>query len=216
MRSRIVLLVTLTLSLATGVPFAVQLFARDHGQMGEAFPIIEDDLLATIEAKLRQLEKSGRIEELQETMREQAVKSVRRPRPVEGLGAATRQRSWLFDPSIVIENDLTDDKGNRIAARGQRVNPMAFVQLTQDLVFVDGTDKAQLDWAVARWPQLKAKIIFVDGSPFDMMKPYQRRFYFDQGGQLVSRFGIRNTPAIVKAEGEMLRVVETPMKVAGT
>lgn len=216
MRSRIVLLIAITLSLATGVPFAVQLFARDHGQMGEAFPIIEDDLLTTIEAKLRHLETTGRIAELQETMREQAVKSVRRPRPVEGLGAATRQRSWLFDPSIVIENDLTDDKNNRIAARGQRVNPMAFVQLTQDLVFIDGTDKAQLDWAVARWPQLKAKIIFVDGSPFDMMKPYQRRFYFDQGGQLVWRFGIRNTPAIVKAEGEMLRIVETPVKVAGS
>lgn len=216
MRSRTLFLLASTLSLATGVPFAVQLFARDHGQMGEAFPIIEVDLLTTIEAKLRHLEKTGRIAELQSTMREQAVKSVRRPRPVEGLGAATRQRSWLFDPSVMIENDLIDDKGNRIAARGQRVNPMSFVQLTQDLVFIDGTDKAQLDWAVARWSQLKAKIIFVDGSPFDMMKPYQRRFYFDQGGQLVSRFGIRNTPAIVKAEGEMLRIVETPVKVAGT
>jgi hypothetical protein len=39
-----------------------------------------------------------------------------------------------------------------------------------------------------------AKIIFVSGSPFDAMKPWQRRFYFDQGGTLTPKFGIRHTP----------------------
>jgi conjugal transfer pilus assembly protein TraW len=47
------------------------------------------------------------------------------------------------------------------------------------------------------WSDLKAKIVFVSGSPFDEMKPRQRRFYFDQGGMLVARFGIRHTPAVV-------------------
>ncbi|MGC1470119.1 MAG: type-F conjugative transfer system protein TraW [Sphingorhabdus sp.] len=199
----------------SGVPFAVHLAARDHGQMGETFPIIEEDLLTVIEARLRHLESSGRIAELQATMRDQAVKSVRQPKAVAGLGTSATPRSWLFDPSIVVENDVTDDKGALIAARGQRVNPMAFVQLTQQLVFIDGTDKTQRDWAVARFSQMKAKIIFVNGSPFDQMKPYQRRFYFDQGGQLVSRFGIRNVPAIVSGEGQMLRIAETPVKAGG-
>lgn len=215
MKLRPTLMLASMLFLATGIPFAVHVAARDHGQMGETFPIIEDDLLTTIEAKLRHLESTGRIADLQETMRDQAVRSVRRPRPVEGLGVTSRPRSWLFDPSISLENNVADDKGNLIAARGQRVNPMAFVKLTQQLVFIDGSDKAQRDWAVARWPQLKAKIIFVDGSPFDQMKPYQRRFYFDQGGQLVTRFGIRNVPAVVSSEGEMLRIAEMPVKASG-
>jgi conjugal transfer pilus assembly protein TraW len=213
---RPVLICAALLAAASGTPFAAQVFARDHGQMGEVFPIIEVDLLSTIEARLRKLESSGRLAALQEQMRDQAIRSVRRPAPVEGLGSAIAKRSWLFDPSMVVEADIKDDKGNLIAARGQRINPMAFVKLAQELVFVDGSNKAELDWAVANWSQVKAKIIFVDGSPFDMMKPYQRRFYFDQGGQLVGRFGIRNTPAIVSAEGDMLRVVETPLKAAGS
>jgi conjugal transfer pilus assembly protein TraW len=215
LNSRTVLAMALLAALTAGLPFAPRLLARDHGQMGEVFPIIEDDLLATIEARLRHLESSGRLAALQEQMRDQAIRSVRRPAPVTGLGESVARRSWLFDPSIIVDADIHDDKGNLIAARGQRVNPLGFVTLNQKLVFVDGTKKAELDWAVAHSSQLSAKIIFVDGSPFDMMKPYQRRFYFDQGGQLVTRFGIRNTPAVVSAEGDKLRVIETPLKRGG-
>lgn len=215
MNPRALLALSLLAGVTAGLPFASKLLARDHGQMGEVFPIIEDDLLATIEQRLRHLESSGRLAALQEQMRDQAIRSVRRPAPVTGLGEAVARRSWLFDPSIVVDADIHDDKGNLVAAGGQRVNPLGFVTLNQKLVFVDGTSRAELDWAVANSTQLSAKIIFVDGSPFDMMKPYQRRFYFDQGGQLVTRFGIRNTPAVVSAEGDKLRVIETPLQRGG-
>jgi conjugal transfer pilus assembly protein TraW len=208
-RSPVALVCALALTSVTAFSFAAHVQARDFGQMGETFPIIEQDLLATIETRLKHLESSGKLAALEAQMRQQAISSVRRPKPVDGLSAATRKRAWLFDPSTVVENDITDAKGNMIAARGQRVNPMTFVKLTQDLVFIDGRDKAQVDWAVAGWVPLKAKIILVDGSPFDLMKPYQRRFYFDQGGQLVARFGIRHTPAIVTSAGDMLSIRET-------
>lgn len=212
---RVALGLALASAAVMGMPVASALMARDHGQMGEVFPIIEADLLSTIEARLRHLENSGKLDLLQQQMKDQAVRSVRQPKPVAGLGTATARRSWLFDPSMVVETDIHDDKGNLIAARGQRVNPLGFVTLSQDLVFIDGASKQERDWAVANWSQLGAKIIFVGGSPFDMMKPYQRRFYFDQGGQLVTRFGIRNTPAVVRAEGEMLRMVEIPLEGSG-
>jgi conjugal transfer pilus assembly protein TraW len=144
-------------------------------------------------------------------MQNQAVASVRRPKPVEGLSAATVRREWLFDPSIVTEDDIHDTKGNLIAARGTRVNPLGLVQLRQDLVFVDGNNAAEVEWALRSWSDLKAKIIFVSGSPFDEMKPRQRRFYFDQGGMLVARFGIRHTPAVVSQSGEVLKVAEIPL-----
>lgn len=216
MKSKIAIASVFALCGTAALLFAAHVQAHDFGQMGETFPIIEQDLLTTIGARLRNLESSGKLEALQAQMREQAVASVRRPTPVAGLSAATQKRAWLFDPSTVVTEDIRDDKGNVIATRGQRVNPMAFVKLTQDLVFVDGREKAQVDWAVARWSTLKAKIIFVDGSPFDLMKPYQRRFYFDQGGQLTGRFGIRHTPAVVTAAGDMLSISETPIGVSTT
>ena len=99
--------------------FAAHVQARDFGQMGETFPIIEQDLLATIEARLKNLESSGKLAALEAQMRNQAIASVRRPKRVEGISAATRKRAWLFDPSTIVENDITDTTGNIIAARGQ-------------------------------------------------------------------------------------------------
>jgi conjugal transfer pilus assembly protein TraW len=114
----------------------------------------------------------------------------------------------MFDPSIVVEADVRDQKGNVIAARGARVNPLALIDMTTDLVFVDGREAGQLEWATNNWTSDKAKIIFVSGSPFDRMGEFQRRFFFDQYGKLTSHFGIAHVPAVVSQKGELLEVRE--------
>ena len=201
-------------ALLVGWPLVSGLRAADYGQMGQTFPIIETDLLTTIETRLTALEANGGIARMQRQMQEQAVASVRRPKSVDGMTPATRARDWLFDPSIVTEDDIVDAKGNLIAARGTRVNPLDLVQLSQALVFIDGDNAAELAWAVKTWSDTRAKIIFVSGSPFDAMKPWQRRFYFDQGGTLTGKFGIRHTPAVVSAAGANLKISEFPLPLA--
>src|SRR3546814_1340993 len=97
---------------------------------------------------------------------------------------------WSADGrSSDLERDIRDQKGNLIAAAVHRVNPLDFVAIKQDLVFVDGDDAAQLAWAISRYTDLKAKIIFVNGSPIEQMTAKQRRFYFDQEGRLTGTFG---------------------------
>ena len=44
------------------------------------------------------------------------------------------------------------------------------------------------------------------------MKARQRRFYFDQGGNLTGKFGIRHTPALVRQRGDVLVVGEVVLK----
>ncbi len=140
-----VLSATASAALLIGWPLISAVRAADYGQMGQTFPIIEADLLTTIET------------------------------------------------------------------RGTRVNPLDMVQLRQALVFIDGDNAAELAWAVKTWSDVRAKIIFVSGSPFDAMKPWQRRFYFDQGGTLTGKFGIRHTPAVVSAAGANLKISEFPL-----
>jgi len=48
----------------------------------------------------------------------------------------------------------------------------------------------------------------VKGAPLELMKARQRRFYFDQGGKLTERFGIRSVPARVRQQGRLLEVSE--------
>ncbi|MFW1410792.1 hypothetical protein ACEWAY_22945, partial [Vibrio parahaemolyticus] len=86
-------------------------------------------------------------------------------------------RSWTFDPTIVLDQDIQDQKGRLVARAGQRVNPLAFVAMKTDLVFIDGRDDAQVDWALKRWTAQNAKIIFVACSPFNRMGEKKRRFF---------------------------------------
>ena len=196
------------LSLTTLPPLVSATLARDHGVMGQAWPVIEPDLLATVETKLNALQANGSIERMQQELAAKTEHRVRNPLPVAGISATQSARQWLFDPSIVVEDDIRDQKNNVIAARGSRVNPLALIQMKTDLVFVDGRDPDQLDWATKNWTLAKGKIIFVAGSPFDRMGEYQRRFFFDQQGKLTQHFGIGHVPAVVSQAGEALQVRE--------
>lgn len=182
--------------------------ARDYGQAAQAFPVIEPDLLATIEARLRTAEGSGELARTNEMFARRVEAKVRRPNPVAGITPARQLRSWDFDPSVTIERDVRDQKGNLIAAAGQKINPLDFVAIRQDLVFIDGDDAEQLAWATTRYADLKAKIIFVSGSPIEQMTAKKRRFYFDQEGKLTGKFGIEHTPAVVTQTGKVMRVSE--------
>lgn len=186
--------------------------ARDYGQAGQAFPVIEPDLLATIEARLRRAEASGELARTNALFARRVEAKVRRPTPVAGLTPAEETRSWDFDPSVRIDHDVRDQKGNLIAAAGQKVNPLDFVAIKQDLVFVAGDDADEVAWAVGRYSDLKAKIIFVNGSPIEAMTTAKRRFYFDQEGKLTGRFGIQHTPAVVSQAGRVMRITEHALK----
>jgi len=186
--------------------------ASDHGVVGQTFPVIETDLLSVIEQRLQNLQASGGIDRMNAEFARRAEAKVRRPTPVAGITPATQARVWAFDPTIVIEKDVKDQKGNYVARAGQTVNPLDFVAMHQALVFVDGDDKAQMEWATSQYSDLKAKIILVSGSPIEEMTARKRRFYFDQEGRLTGKFGVRHTPAVAEQDGKIIKVSEIKLK----
>lgn len=188
----------------------VEVHARDYGQQGATFPVVEPDLLAVLEGKLMAAKQSGRIDAMQKELARRTEARVRRPAPVAGIANSARQRSWLYDPTIIVEQDIRDARGIVIIPAGRKVNPLDTVPLRQSLVFVAGDDKTQMAWALRSTTATNAKIILTSGSPFELMKPSNRRLFFDQGGQLTAKFGIRAVPAVVQQEGRVLRVTELP------
>ncbi|EQB10301.1 type-F conjugative transfer system protein TraW [Novosphingobium lindaniclasticum] len=186
--------------------------ASDHGVVGQTFPIIETDLLSVIEQRLTKLQASGGIDRMNAEFARRAEAKVRRPTPVAGITPATQARIWAFDPTIVIEKDVKDQKGNYVARAGQTVNPLDFVAMHQALVFVDGDDEAQMEWATSQYSDLKAKIILVSGSPIEQMTARKRRFYFDQEGRLTGKFGVRHTPAVAEQDGKVIKLSEIKLK----
>jgi conjugal transfer pilus assembly protein TraW len=192
----------------TILPWQSPAHAVDHGQVGEAWPVVEPDFLDVIRAKLEGAKASGKLDELNARFAARVKARVMRPVPVAGISAAIEDRSWEFDPTVVIESDIRDHKGNLIAAAGQRINPLDTIAMSQKLLFINGDDPAQVSWAMAQGDDLKTKVIMVAGSPFELIKARQRRFYFDQAGSLTAKFGIEHVPASVVQKGKILVVTE--------
>ena len=184
--------------------------ARDYGQRGTVFPVIERDLLEQIHSRLTQMERSGETARLNEDLKRRTIARVNRPDPVAGIVRASEARRWQFDPTITLAADIRGAKGELIHAAGTRVNPLDSVGLRADLLFLDGDDPEQLAWALKQ--DANAKLILVKGAPLELMKARQRRFYFDQGGSLVKHFGIRAVPATVEQQGRILIITEQPVR----
>lgn len=205
---RVAGLMLLAMGFSALLPWQDWAEARDHGVMGQTWPVTEPDLLATIAGRLQAMEANGGIERMQREMVTTARHRVRNPVPVAGITRATEPRNWHFDPSIVVQNDIRDHAGRIIARAGQRANPLSVVAIRRELVFVHGSRPEQIAWAMENHAGPTARIIFVDGSPFDAMGEYQHRFYFDQRGALIAKFGIEHTPAVVRVDGERLSISE--------
>lgn len=186
--------------------------ARDYGQQGAVFPIVEADLLSVIHKRLLAMQGSGELDRANRALASRTAARVRRPAPVAGIGHATSPRAWAHDPTITVEQDLRDARGRVIVARGTRVNPLDTVPLRQRLVFLDGDDPAQVAWATARTTAVNAKLILVRGAPLQLMKGEQRRFFFDQSGTLTTKLGIHAVPAVVEQRGRVLAIRELVIK----
>ena len=182
--------------------------ARDYGQVGAVFPVVETDLLSVIRGRLETMQASGATEAMNRKLAARTRARVERPTPVAGIVTAVTPRSWIYDPTITVGQDLRDARGVVLVAAGTRVNPLDTVGLRQKLIFLNADDPAQLKWTLSNSTALDAKLILVGGSPFASMKSAQRRFFFDQGGTLTTKLGIRAVPAVVEQAGRQLRIRE--------
>lgn len=186
----------------------------DLGIHGHTFEIQEPDLLKELESKLQLLEESGELKKHQEILRNKAEQSVRTPPPVEGISKAAKQRVWYYDPSLTVPYDLKDHQGRVFHKKGTRINPLKFRSLSSLLIFIDGADEAQVSWVQRTYldGENKSKIILTSGSPFELMEILNEPIYFDQGGTITKKLGIKHVPAVVVQEGLKLKITEIALE----
>lgn len=208
MKAAIPTILAAGLLLATAPPGAVS--AKDLGVLGATWPVAEPDLLAQIEARLVEMERSGELARLEDEARVNTRRRLEEPDPVAGIAPAREERSRLFDPAITVARDIRTPGGALIAAAGTRVNPLERVTLARDLLFVDGRRPSEIAWALAH--DRPAKIVLLAGRPLELMRRHRRPFFFDQGGRLAARLGIAATPSLVAQAGTRLRITEVPVE----
>ena len=202
MRAITILCATLLLSPPTA--------ALDLGVIGPAYAIAETDLLALLQAKLREQERTGELQQQQHLARARVLASINTPPPVSGLAPAEHARTFYFDPSVRIDHAIVDTQGQVIVAAGTRTNPLDIVSLSQPLLFFDGRDAAQVRQAHAVIERYggKVKPILTGGSYLNLMRRWRVAVYYDQQGVLVAKLGITHVPALISQEGKRLRIDE--------
>lgn len=180
------------------------------GVVGPTWEIAEPDLLAVIESRLKRMQQTGELARKQREHRDRVVAAVEKPQPVAGLQTTVTPHHFFVDPSWVLDRDIRTTDGALLFARGQRVNPLDHVALRERLVLFDGRDRRQV--ALARQMLQRSagggKPILVAGEPLRLMRSWKRRVFYDQGGTLARRLGIRQVPAVVTQDGKRLRVDE--------
>jgi conjugal transfer pilus assembly protein TraW len=183
---------------------------EDLGTVGETYALAEPHLLNFIGETLREKERSGELATLEEQAKRRVIDSIRNPKPLAGLRPTRTARTFYFDPSIKVEQNITDDKGNIIVPAGTAKNPLEVVSLSKHLLFFDGSDSEQVRQARALIDRYggKVKPILVAGSYLELIKAWQLPVYFDQQGVLTTKFGITQVPALVSQEGLRLRIDE--------
>ena len=212
MRGAFPTILAAALLLAAALPGAVS--AKDLGVRGATWPVAEPDLLAQIESRLLEMERSGALARLEQEARADAGRKLEEPDPAPGIAPARERRSRLWDPAITVARDIRAADGALIAAAGTRVNPLERMTLARDLMFVDGRREAEIAWVLARKEESgrPSKIVLLAGRPLELMRRHRRPFFFDQGGRLAGRFGLRLTPSLVEQAGSQLRITEIPVE----
>jgi conjugal transfer pilus assembly protein TraW len=200
--------------------------AKNFGVHGTIYPIEEQDPIALIQQKLKEMEERGEFERHHKELQKKTKEAIERPKPVEGITKAEKGRIFYFDPTYVVKEDIRDHIGQTIYQKGTKINPLETVSLSYSLLFIDGDDEQQKNWAKEKmqeacnngferkeFPKLCpsgniSKIILIKGAPLSLGEEWTMPVYFDQAGNLTKKLGIKHIPALVTQEKRLLRIEE--------
>ena len=185
------------------------LFAKDFGVHGKVFPIQEESMDKFFKEQFKDVDQ----EKLQIDIQKRIIETVKNPKSVDYLKEALVYRSFLFDPSIFVQEDIKDIDGNIIIQKGTHVNPLVIQPFSQGYLFLDGSNQKHIDWAL----QQKGPITYIltKGSPFDLQEELDKDVFFDQYGALSKRLGLEYIPAKITQEGDKVRIEEFPVSFEG-
>ena len=169
--------------------------------LGALFQIEEINIKDVLMKRIQKID----VKQAEKEMQERVKKSIKTPHPVFQNSRCVQFKTWLYDPTAVLERDIIDHKGNVLKKKGATYNHLLQKKISTQLIFIEGNDHDQVAWALK---QTRSKIVLVNGSPIDLEEKHQVPIYFDQRGFLCRKFGISSFPARVFQQGHFLHCEE--------
>jgi len=208
MKPRTPLLLTALLSMAAAA------HAEDLGARAQTYAT-GPDAREQFKDVIRHKQQSGELDAYWKAYRANAIESVKHPAPL-GIRTDYRPRSETHAVRFVIPADYRNERGQVIVRRGTVIEPLKIQPLTSGLIFIDGRDPAQVDYAIERGRTEPLKIVLTAGSAYELRVKYQEApwrtgagipFYFDQRRMIIDslqrlyRIDVASVPTVMTQSG---------------
>ncbi|WP_429885541.1 hypothetical protein [Geoalkalibacter halelectricus] len=183
--------------------------AKHLGTFGRTYGIAEPDMLEEIRARAAQIDWQKHLDA--EKMKEK-VKSFQ-PDNLQRLPKATRTRSFMTDPTYVLDMDIPDPRdpsGQTILyPKGFSFNPLDYRPLSSILVIFDATDPDQLAWfeSTPYRDDFRAKVLLSDGNYFEVMERLDRPVFYLIAPH-AERLQLQAVPSVIVQRDRALEVTE--------
>src|SRR5574343_31497 len=118
--------------------------AKDLGTHGRVWEIKEMDIVSYIKSQITE-EKAQKI---QKDFIFKSKQHINRPKPVSGITKTIEGKVHYYNPEITLTKDILDQTGKVLYSKGTKVNPLNHQTFTRQLLFIDGDDIKQVEFAI--------------------------------------------------------------------
>lgn len=205
----------ITLCIHTGL-----VFCEDLGSVNFTYPK-DLDAREQLKSTMQTQYSDGRVQEYWRDYANQAVKNIEFPSPLAGVTTSYRQRSELVGIRYKTVKDFKFAPTGLLIPKGTVIEPLKLSRLQYNLLFIDGRDQRQLDYAIQLNRDEKIKIILTGGSAVALRQQYKNAiwmgqktipFYFDQRKMIINQLAriynihIDQVPVKLSQQGALMRI----------
>ncbi len=149
--------------------------AKDFGTQGHVYKVDEEGFVTMIKRRLSKVNLNAHRKKMEQIVRDR----VHNPVPVKNITSATKNNSFTYDPTYILDEDIYLPSGELLHPAGTKVNPLDHISLDTRLVFIDAREKEQVSW-LSTLDKEDIKIVLVAGKPLSLEEELRTPIYFDQ------------------------------------
>ena len=176
--------------------------AKVLGTFGMTYRIVEQDALAEIEERARQVDWNKILDK-------RKVENYQGPPDRLSLPRAKRNRSFPVDMTYTTEIDVPDGKGGILYPKGYTFNPLDYVNYPKTLIVINGSDSEQVKWLAASEydKRLDVTLLLTEGMYGAVAKRVSRPVFY-ANRKIIERFKLKAVPSIIRQKDRAMEVTE--------
>lgn len=175
---------------------------------GTTYPVEEKSIIKELEERAQKYDWEG--------AKKRAVSDTWKNQWMVDLPPAQEHKEFLIDPTVRVTQDVKDKQGRVIASAGELINPLSRFPQNLTMIIFDPLNPGQLVWAEQQYRQRlgsgKVMPMFTriqKDNGWDHLNDLREKFngkVFKVNEQIISRFQIKNTPALITTDQDKFRI----------